>query len=116
MLKLQEEKVYLDENNDVVGMINLRPKASEHPFLRQYGGHIGYNIRPDKRGLGIGKQMLKDFLIVCKREYGLNEVMISCMKHNDASRRIIIDNGGVYEASVIYPPENELLERYWISL
>lgn len=110
------EYVYLDENNNVVGMVNLRPKADEHPYLKKYGGHIGYNIRPDKRGLGIGKQMLKDFLPICKSEYGLNKIMISCMEYNDASRKVIISNGGEFETSVLYPSEGKMLERYWFSL
>lgn len=106
--------LYMD-GDEVIGMLNFRPKAETHPYLAEYGGHIGYNIKPNRRGKGIGTQMLKDFLPIAK-SYGLNKVMISCMSYNDASRKIITNNGGVFEAKVIYPPEEEMLERYWITL
>ena len=102
-------------DDEVVGMVNFRPNAMSHPYLSQYGGHIGYSVKPSKRGQGIGTLMLKEFLPICK-EYGLDKVMISCMSSNDASRKIILNNGGVYENTVMYSPENEDLERYWITL
>ena len=106
--------LYID-SNEVIGMVNFRPEAELHPYLSQYGGHIGYSVKPSKRGLGIGKQMLKDFLPIAK-ECGLSRVLITCMEYNDASRRIILANGGEFESKVIYPPEDAVLERYWIKL
>lgn len=106
--------LYMDDD-EVIGMVNFRPKAESHPYLSQYGGHIGYSIKPSRRGKGIGTQMLKDFLPIAK-SYGLQKVMISCMEYNDASRKIIINNGGEFENSVLYPPEGAKLERYWIEL
>ena len=103
-------------SGEVVGMVNLRPRAEENIFLNKYGGHIGYSIKPSKRRLGLGTRMLKEFLPICKNEYGLNKIMISCLEDNEGSRRIILNNGGVLENKVIYPPRNKLLERYWISL
>ena len=106
--------LYMD-NDEVIGMVNFRPKAESHPYLLQYGGHIGYSIKPSRRKQGLGTKMLKDFLPVAK-EYGLQRVMISCMEYNDASRKIITNNGGILENKVVYPPEGVMLERYWISL
>ena len=108
------EYLYLD-GDEVIGMVNLRPEIENHPGLREYGGNIGYSVKPSKRGLGVATSMLRDFLPICK-QYGLKKVMISCMAYNDASRKVILNNGGVYERSVPYPPENELLERYWIEI
>ena len=106
--------LYMD-NDEVIGMVNFRPEAETHPYLSQYGGHIGYSVKPSRRGVGIGKQMLRDFLPLC-REYGLNRVLITCMEYNPASRNIILANGGEFESKVLYPPENKMLERYWIKL
>ena len=97
-------------------MINLRPEALSHIFLKQYGGHIGYSVRPSRRKQRIGTEMLRDFLPVCKEVYHLDKVLITCLKENEASRRVIINNGGVYENDIFYPPADETLERYWISL
>lgn len=106
--------LYMD-GDEVIGMINFRPKAESHPHLSQYGGHIGYNVKPSRRGQGVGKQMLKDFLPIAKT-YGLDKVMVSCMEDNPASRKIITSNGGVLENIVYYPAGNGMLERYWIKL
>lgn len=106
--------LYMDDD-EVIGMVNFRPKAESHPFLSQYGGHIGYNVRPSMRNKGIGSRMLKDFLEIAKG-YGLNRVMISCLEDNDASRKIITNNGGIFESKVYYPAEGKQLERYWIKL
>ena len=107
--------LYLD-GDEVVGMINLRPKAESHVYLRQYGGHIGYSVKPSRRKQGIGTMMLRDMLKVCRDEFELDRVLITCIKENEASRRVIMNNGGVYESDVFYPPEEKYMERYWISL
>lgn len=108
---------YLYINNDeVVGMLNFRPLALTHPFLKQYGGHIGYSIKPEYRNKSIGSKMLKDFLKICKKEYDLDKILITCLSDNIASKRVIINNGGVFESDIIYPPNGSKLERYWISI
>lgn len=112
--------LYIDSDNEVVGMLNFRPKAMEHEHLKKYGGHIGYNIRPDKRGLGLGTRMLKDFLSLCKekycQKYNLDKILITCLENNEASRKIILNNNGVFENKVVYTPNGQMLERYWITL
>ncbi len=103
-------------NDDVVGMVSFRPLALSHQALKQYGGHIGYNIRPRYRKQGIGTKMLKEFLIICKNDYKINKILITCLENNEGSKRIIIKNGGVFEKKIPCPGEKELLERYWIEL
>ena len=97
-------------------MINLRPKAEEHVFLRMYGGHIGYSVRPSKRMNGVGTAMLRDMLEICRKEYGLKRVLITCLRDNEGSKRVIMNNGGRFECEVYYPPEDSYLRRFWISL
>ena len=104
------------EDNEVVGMINIRPEALNHKYLKDYGGHIGYSIKPSKRRLGIGTKMLKEGLKVCKDRLNLDKVLITCNKNNEGSRKIILNNNGKYESDIFYPPEDKYLERYWIYL
>ena len=104
------------DNNEVIGLINFRPDALNHPYLKQFGGHIGYSIRPDKRKLGYGSKILKMFLDVVKKEYDLDQVLITCNESNIGSAKIIENNGGIYEGSIFCPSENENLRRYWIKL
>ena len=109
------EYLYADEEN-VAGMVNLRPEAASHPYLMKYGGHIGYSVRPSMRNQGIATDMLKEALVLCKETYGLERVMISCNENNEASRRVILNNGGVFDNKILYPPEDIMIERYWINL
>ena len=108
------EYLFVD-NDEVVGMINFRLCIENYIYFKEYGGHIGYSVKPSKRNKGIGTIMLRDFLPICK-EYGLDKIMISCIESNIVSRKIIINNGGVFETKVYYPPKHEMLERYWIKL
>lgn len=108
--------VYLNKEDVVIGMVNFRPYALEHPYLSKFGGHIGYNVRPSCRGEGIGNNMLKDFLKICKEDYLLDKVLITCLENNDASRKIILYNNGIFESKIDCPQEKSILERYWIYL
>jgi len=109
------EYLYLCDD-EVVGMINMRPDALNHPYLKQFGGHIGYSIKPSKRQTGIGTKMLKEFLPICKDIYKLDKILITCLEENIGSKKIIINNGGIFESSVLYNPTDKKLERYWIKL
>ena len=93
------------------------PTASHtfNEYLEKYAGHIGYAVRPSERRKGYAKWMLAKSLVFC-RELGLNRVLVCCKTENEASRRTILANGGIYEKTV-YEPERQIeLERYWIDL
>ena len=59
--------------------------------------------------------MLKEVLPVCKA-LGINDVLICCVNDNEASRKVIINNGGVYESTVYEQEKSRIIERYWINL
>ena len=97
----------------IVGMIQVRHVFNE--YLEKYGGHIGYSVRPSERGKGYAKWMLRSVLPYC-RELGLKKLLITCDEDNSASARVIVDNGGEYESTVLEPDDQIRLERYWIFL
>lgn len=83
--------------------------------MQNYGGHIGYSIRPSERKKGYARQMLRDCLKICKKA-NLQQVLITCREDNEASRRVILANGGEYENTVYTESKDLIIERYWISL
>ena len=97
----------------IVGMIQVRRRLND--YLRNFGGHIGYSVRPDERRKGYASWMLSQVLPYC-RELGMERVMISCLVENEASRRTILRNGGVYENTVHEADSHVDLQRYWIKL
>lgn len=89
------------DKDGFVGRVSLRHYLNEQ--LLKIGGHIGYDIRPSKRGHGYGTKALK--LVLPKaRAMGLNKVLLTCDSTNIGSRKIIEANGGVLENEV--PGEN----------
>ena len=109
-----EQFVYLrEEDNRIVGMIQYRHTLNDH--LAVYGGHIGYSVRSDERRKGYAKRMLAECLSVC-RASGLKRALLTCHKDNEGSRRTMLANGGMYESTVYYAPEDAYLERYWFEL
>ena len=106
--------IYVRETDGrVVGMLQIRHCLNEN--LRKFGGHIGYSVRPDERRKGYAAAMLKAALPRC-RELGISDVLITCFRDNEGSRRTILRNGGVYESTVHEPEQDRDLERYWIHV
>ena len=102
----------LDENEHLVGMVNLRHCLND--YLLEFGGHIGYSVRPTDRKNGYAIQMLKLALDEAKA-LGLDRVRIACDRYNIASAKTIQANGGVLDGERYDPQDSTLTQRYWIE-
>ena len=113
--KMEDLFLYVREaDQKVVGMIQIRRGLND--FLENYGGHIGYCVRPSERRKGYAKAMLQETLVYCSQTLGLPFVLISCLENNEASRRTILSNGGKYLNTVFWNERNVNLQRYQIEL
>jgi predicted acetyltransferase len=90
-----------------VGYLALRHALT--PFLFEEGGHIGFSVRPSRRREGHATRALA-LALPQAAELGLDRVLLTCDDDNEASRRTIEGNGGVYEDS------RKGKRRYWIDL
>lgn len=96
----------------IIGMIDIRHTLND--FLRKYGGHIGYGIRPSERRKGYALQVLKMGLEYA-RQIGLTKVMLACYSENLASRKTIEKCNGSFENEFLYT-NGKIVQIYWISL
>ncbi len=99
--------------NEILGVCNIRHRLIEK--LRDFGGHIGYSIRPSQRNKGYGTLMLK-LALEKAREVGIDGVLITCDKDNIASQRVILKNGGVLDSESYSDQAGRITQRYWIEL
>lgn len=101
------------EGNRLVGVFSLKFELTD--FLRSFGGHIGYAVRPADRNRGLATQMLRQGLVLAK-QLGFSRVLCVCDDDNYASERVIVKNGGILENELYDPDEDVTVKRFWISL
>ena len=82
------------EGDEFVGRLSIRHRLT--PWLRDYGGHVGYDVRPSARGRGHATAMLQQALPWCL-DLGIDPVLVTCDVDNVASRRVIEKAGGQFE-------------------
>lgn len=82
------------EGDEYLGRIAIRHELTE--WLREYGGHIGYDVRPTARLRGHATAMLRAALPVA-HELGIEQALVTCDDTNVGSRRVIENCGGRFE-------------------
>ena len=90
-----------------IGTLVIRHELT--PELADVGGHIGYHVVAPWRRQGHATQMLSAGLSECRR-LGLEQVLLTCASDNEASRRVIIRNGGRPDG------QRRGEDRFWITV
>lgn len=93
----------------IVGMLNFRHRLND--YLRNFGGHAGYSVRPSERGHGYAAQMVA-LLKPVARKMGIERLLITCDRENLASAATIRNAGGVLENEV--EEDGRITQRWWV--
>lgn len=84
--------VIRESDNKIIGSVNIRWNLTRS-LDENFGGNIGYGIRPTERRKGYATESLRLALEIC-REKGMKFVRIGCYTNNTGSRKTILNNGG----------------------
>lgn len=103
--------IMVNKNNErVVGIVNIRHELND--YLLNFGGHIGYSIRPLERQKGLGTIQLNLALEKAK-DLGIKKVLVTCDTENIGSSKTIEKCHGKLEN--IVPKDKYFTKRYWID-
>jgi predicted acetyltransferase len=97
----------------LVGFIALRHRLNER--LAQFGGNIGYEVRPSGRRQGVATAMLR-LLLATEPARAIGRILMTCSPANAGSRKAIEANGGVLAGIVFADEENRETCHYWIDV
>ena len=91
--KVPHEYLWLSVDGEFIGDVSLRLKLNA--LLENFGGHVGYGIRPGRQGQGWATKMLGLTKEWAKTHHGISPLLLSCSPDNPASESVIRNNGGV---------------------
>ena len=113
--RCQSKTFLLIRKNDdkIIGTINVRWNLTEE--VKQFGGNIGYGIRPTERRKGYNKINLYLGLMEAQK-IGLDKVMLDCDVENLGSSKTMEALGGKLERTEIDPYDGILTSVYWINV
>ncbi|MEY4276286.1 MAG: hypothetical protein RIS26_749 [Actinomycetota bacterium] len=108
--RVRADFLVAEVDGEVVGRTSIRHELND--WLLNFGGHIGYAVRPQFRRLGYATEILRQSLELAQT-IGLQRILMTCNDDNVASMRVIERHGGVLENKI--DDNGKLLRRYWIT-
>lgn len=93
------------DGDEYLGRLSIRHELTD--WLREFGGHIGYVVRPSARRRGNASAMLIAAMPIA-RALGIDPALVTCDADNAGSRRVIESSGGVFE------DQREAKLRFWV--
>lgn len=102
-----------EAEGQIVGRVSIRHALNT--YLAEFGGHIGYGVRPGFRRRGYATAIMRQSLEIAS-SLGLNRVLVTCDDNNVGSAKIIESCGGVLENVVASQDGCLPTRRYWVSI
>jgi predicted acetyltransferase len=113
--RVPETMLWWVEGDRFIGSASIRHALND--LLAQWGGHVGYAVRPSERGKGHATAILAGALDHCRAELAFDRVLLTVNAANAASIRVIEKNGGVRTKTIAHPwIEGDTGHHYWIAL
>lgn len=103
---------WLMDAADVVGTARVRLELS--PDLEREIGHIGYDVRPSKRGQGYGAKLFS-LVLEAAHELGVSPAYVICDSHNMASVAIVERAGARLLEEVMSSQTGAPIRRYSVA-
>lgn len=102
-----------DVGGTLVGRTSIRHELDD--FLAEFGGHVGYGVRPAYRRRGFAGEILRQSLDVL-RAVGVDRALVTCDVDNIGSAAVIEACGGRFERVAPGRDGVAAKRRYWIDL
>lgn len=102
-----------EDDDRIVGAVNVRWNLIES--MKEFGGNIGYGIRPTERRKGYNKINLYLALIEAYK-LGLEEVILDCDVNNLGSVKTLEALNGKLKKTAIDPYDGVLTSVYWFDV
>lgn len=79
-------------DGEYCGRMSIRHELND--WLRNYGGHIGYEVKTSARRKGVATLALREALAYCHKELSLTDLLLTCSDDNLGSIKTIESNSG----------------------
>ncbi len=105
--------LFLEHDGALLGVVNLRHDLDSN--LLEFGGHVGFSVRPSRRREGHATRLLGAALERA-RALGIDRALVTCAPDNAGSIGAVRRHGGVLWDERHLDRVERRVRRYWIDL
>lgn len=103
----------INDSDHLVGTIDLRHELRNNYLTRL--GNVAYYIKKEEREKGYATKALS-LALEKYRSMGIYKILITCLKDNIASRKVIENNKGRFESEFNDSITGKIIQRWWIDI